>query len=128
MTNSINYEEIDSELRNLIKELNNAKLTTKYCCFGHRDEAKLYIMFDESINKEELLEWYKELTRFNINYNGRLLLNYSVRWNEMYNDPKFIGNWVLSFEGSTSEREGITYAMLWRTIDYIKQTKRNDTL
>ncbi|MDR6779557.1 MULTISPECIES: hypothetical protein [Paenibacillus] len=47
----IPFEDIDVEMIEIIKILNfKCKIKTKYCCFGHRDKATLYIMFHEDMN------------------------------------------------------------------------------
>lgn len=122
MTNSINYEEIDFALRNLIGELNNTKLTTKYCCSRYSRQTKLYIMFNKDIDSEVLFKWNKILKQFNTSYNGKLSLNYS----SVCNNTRFTGHWKLCFEDNTVERKHFTNTV-WRIADYIQPKKRVDS-
>lgn len=51
----INYDEIDELMRPIIKILNDNNKITKFCCQGHFDKEDVYIMFDESVQEEDLL-------------------------------------------------------------------------
>lgn len=51
---NIDYNEIDELMRPIIKVLNDNNVKTKWCCQGHFDNDKVYIMFDESVSEESL--------------------------------------------------------------------------
>ena len=117
----IKYNEIDKELVDIIQLLNESKsaIKTKYSCFGHRDNDKFYIMFNDNVNEELLLEWFKSFTKFNISYNGRFLLRNWYRWDSMPNNAEFVSNWVVEFSGMVFERSRLVHELVWYTTEFM---------
>ena len=115
------YNEIDKELVDIIQLLNEGvpAIKTKYSCFGHEQNSKFYIMFDDNVNEELLLEWFKGFTKFNITYNGRFLLRNWYCWNDMPNNAKFVSNWVVEFSGMGSERSRLVHELVWYTTEFM---------
>jgi len=53
----IPYFEIDKEMLPLIDVLNfDLGLKTKYCCYGHKDSDQIYVIFDESVSEQKILD------------------------------------------------------------------------
>lgn len=124
----IEYQEIDVELVNILKLLNesSSSIKTKYSCFGHKEYSQLYIMFDDYVNEELLLEWFKGFTRFSITYNGRLLLKRWYRWSNMPNNAEFVSNWVLEFKGTDAERSRLVHELVWYTTEFMDNKRRDN--
>ncbi|MNO11451.1 hypothetical protein D3C76_10420 [compost metagenome] len=87
----IPYDELDVELIEVLDLLNfKLGIKTKYCCCGHKEFDRFYIMFheDESFEKIEKFaeEIVKQMKRFTFNYWVR-----SVGSDSQY---RVLKNWV----------------------------------
>ncbi len=52
--NGIPYDELDTQIINLIDILNfKIGLKTRHCCFGHEPYDEIHVMFDEEVNLKE---------------------------------------------------------------------------
>jgi len=59
---NIPYDDIDKEMIELIDILNfDLGLKTEYCCYGHENGEETYIVFDKSVNDEEIYSLAKFL-------------------------------------------------------------------
>ena len=57
---NINYNEIDEEMRGLVKALNENGYKTKFCCvgFNHDRIPYPYVIFDESLTDDKAMELF----------------------------------------------------------------------
>ena len=90
---NINYNEIDKEMRGLIKALNDNGYATKFCCVGLNHDRKPYpyVIFDESLTDDKAMELFckirdtETLTSIDI-----------VKWIRS-NDDEVLINWKLEY-------------------------------
>ena len=64
---NINYNEIDAEMRGLIKALNEKGYKTKFCCvgFGHDRKPYPYIIFDDNMTDKQAMELFSRIKSAN---------------------------------------------------------------
>ncbi|WP_340191414.1 hypothetical protein [Bacillus amyloliquefaciens] len=54
IANGIPYDELDTQMINLIDILNfKIGLKTRHCCFGHKPYEEIQVMFEEEVNLKE---------------------------------------------------------------------------
>ena len=119
----MDYEDLDDNIKDLIIALNDSKtpIKTKYSCEGHTDEEKFYIMFADEVNEQLLLEWFKNFTKYDITYNGKLKLKSWVRWTDYTDNPVFKANWMLEYNAPIPFKKRLFHELLWYTKDFMKQ-------
>ncbi|OAZ62832.1 SPBc2 prophage-derived uncharacterized protein YoqC [Bacillus siamensis] len=100
ITNGIPYDELDTQLINLIDILNfKIGLKTRHCCFGHRPYEEIQVMFEDEVNlKEDQIlelaelagrEWkglqlsFSKWARF-----SPLMFNWSLVLSKRFRDPE----------------------------------------
>ena len=60
---NINYNEIDEEMRGLVKALNESGYKTKFCCvgFNHDRMPFPYVIFDDNLTDEQAMELFNKI-------------------------------------------------------------------
>lgn len=97
---NINYNEIDEEMRGLVKALNESGYKTKFCCVGFNHDTKEfpYVIFDDNLTDEQAMELFdriktaKTLVPINllkwVRTNGcEVLINWKLEYGDFYNIP-----------------------------------------
>lgn len=97
--NGIPYDELDEQIIPLIDALNfNANMKTQFCCWGHKPSEEMYVIFDESINDDDilsLLEHFRQTDYLWINFN---------KWTRiLHRENKIQQNWMMEFSMSFNE-------------------------
>lgn len=98
----IPYDDIDIEMRELVYLLNfHLGIKTKYCCIGERDNEYSYIMFDESVTDEQVLNLQIILDEINLNrekfVKDRFDFNKWLRKIPKSKNPEYKMNWIWRF-------------------------------
>lgn len=116
LDNGIPYDELDTEMIDLIDVLNfDLKLKTEFCCYGHSEHEETYVVFDKEVTDKAIFKLAKLLSHRNfgsfnkwvrsIGINNELKINWtyksSVRFNDK--DPEFKKMWLDSFVNSLRE-------------------------
>ncbi|ASS60650.1 hypothetical protein CHN56_00105 [Bacillus velezensis] len=100
IANGIPYDELDTQMINLINILNfKIGLKTRHCCFGHKPYEEIQVMFEEEVNlKEDQIlelaelagrEWkglqlsFSKWARF-----SPLMFNWSLVLSKRFRDPE----------------------------------------
>lgn len=89
----IPYDDLDKQMIPLIDVLNfHLNIKTKYCCYGHGGELsrRMYVMFDDHVDDQKLIDLLKYLTEDQIYIQG-------VTMNKWYRkvDQEIECNWIM---------------------------------
>lgn len=67
LENGIPYDDIDSEMIELIDVLNfHLNLKTKFCCYGHEVHSEIHLIFDESVTDEKILKLAEQTGEYHL--------------------------------------------------------------
>ncbi|WP_091017657.1 hypothetical protein [Paenibacillus amylolyticus] len=92
---NIPYNDIDKEMVEIIDLLNfKANLKTKYCCIGHREIDRLYVMFDDDVNSDSIKQFADNILS-EIPNSHHLVFNYWIRVVGRYHNSKVKRNWMM---------------------------------
>jgi len=92
---NIPYNDIDPEMLEIVNLLNfRANLKTKYCCIGHKEVDRLYVMFDEDVDSDSINQFADTVLTEIPNYQ-HLTFNYWIRVVGRYHNPQIKRNWMM---------------------------------
>ncbi|WP_411735067.1 hypothetical protein [Paenibacillus sp. M2] len=92
---SIPYNDIDKEMLEIIDLLNfRANLKTKYCCIGHKEIDRLYVMFDEDVDSNFINQFANNVLS-EIPNSHHLVFNYWIRVVGRYHSSQVKRNWMM---------------------------------
>lgn len=81
----------DKKCEQLVNFFNNIKLKTKYCCEGHTDYDDFWIMFDDEVQDDHILNFLYKIEKFGEGY-GKF--NKWLRLNKDIEKTTVLSNWM----------------------------------
>lgn len=98
LANNIPYDDLDVEMIEMINVLNfKLGLKTQFCCYGHKERARFYVIFDESVTDEQIyslaekvaVDWKSRIFFYKWvrGVNGRLQSNWKLQSSLGFLDP-----------------------------------------
>lgn len=105
----IPYEEIDELMIPIIKILNENGYYTKFCCQGHEDRDPAYIMFDDNIEDNQMIELLKIFDNHYLKYVEKTdIIQKGVQfklWKYVrYSKDELKSNWMWDMTGTIWEK------------------------
>lgn len=100
----IPYDKIDRKLIEVIKLLNEKGFKTKFCCWGHKPRESAFILFDQSINEQNMAKLFYKLK--NYYYKSYKWMRYCEPKNDVWS------NWVLEYPAHNIPRDEQMYEEL----------------
>lgn len=98
LKHNIPYDDLDFEMIEIIDVLNfHLGFTTEFCCYGHDNKTRTYIIFNESVTDEQILslaelvslDWKNHIFFYKWvrGVNGEIKSNWKLEISLLFEDP-----------------------------------------
>lgn len=98
LENNIPFDQLDEEMIEMVDVLNfKLGLKTEFCCYGHKERDRFYVIFDESVTDEQMyalaekvaVDWKNRIFFYKWvrGVNGRLQSNWKLQSSLGFVDP-----------------------------------------